>query len=157
MSGNVGPGGNFTLTIYTRSLGSPPLPTVPYVLLVDDEDDSIGPLSELVRYAGFQSVAAKCVADAVACCFHRRPSLLVTDLVMPGHDGRTLARRVKRRYPTVPILLVSGQDLDQPDWMVPPGLFTAIFSKPLDFERFIKAVERHMLKPFVRGPQPGRP
>ncbi len=132
------------MTVYTRSIGAPLLPAGPYVLLVDDEAETIGPLGELVRHAGFTSVAARCVADAVACCFHRKPALLVTDLVMPGHDGRALARRVRRRHPAVPILLVTGQDLDLPDWRIPPDLFHGVFSKPLDFERFLKTVERLM-------------
>ncbi len=132
------------MTVYTRSIGSPRLPAGPYILLVDDEEETIGPLSELVRHAGFASVAAKCVTDAIACCFHRRPSLLVTDLVMPGHDGRALARRVRRKHPAVPILLVTGQDLDQPDWLIPADLFNGVFSKPLDFDRFLKTIERLM-------------
>ena len=145
------------MTIYTRSLGAPSLPTVPYVLLVDDEEDSIVPLSQLVRHAGFASVATKCVTDALACCFHRRPSLVVTDLVMPGHDGRALASRVKRRHPSVPILLVTGQDLDQSDWAVPPGLFQGIFPKPLDFDRFITTVEQAMGPTQPGGARRGRP
>ncbi len=63
---------------------------------------------------------------------------------MPGQDGRALARRVRRRYPNVPIVLITGQNLEDPNWSHPRGLFEAVFAKPLDFERFIALLERLM-------------
>ncbi len=128
------------MTVFTRSIGAKWLPAAPYVLLVDDEESSFLPLGELVRYAGFPSIAAQSATDALACCYQRRPALVVTDLDMPGPDGRALARRLRRRFPGVPIVLVTGQNLDQPAWAIPAGLFEAVFSKPLDFEGFIRLV-----------------
>lgn len=125
------------MELYTRAIGTIPIPKGPYVLLVDDEPRSVEPLNELVRLSGFQSVATRSAADALACCFHRRPAVLVTDLVMPGPDGRALARRVHRRHPNTAILLVTGQNLDHPEWTIPCELFTAIFAKPLDIGRFM--------------------
>jgi CheY-like chemotaxis protein len=142
------------MLVFTRSIGAGSLPEVPYVLLVDDEEASFRPLAELVRYAGFTSVVARSATDALACCYQRRPDIVVTDLVMPGPDGRALARRVRRRFPCVPILLVSGQNLEEPDWTVPADLFDAIFAKPLDFDRFIKIVGFLMSTPPRRPGQP---
>jgi CheY-like chemotaxis protein len=115
-------------------------PENPYVLLVDDDDSSCRPLAELVRFAGFPSVSTRSAASALACCRRRRPDVLVTDLVMPGRDGRALAVRVRKRFPGLPIVLVTGQNLEHPDWSIPSGLFEAIFPKPLDFDRFIEFV-----------------
>jgi CheY-like chemotaxis protein len=143
--------------VFTPSIGAISVPMASYVLLVDDEEDSFLPLVKLVQFAGFESVAARSASDALACCDHRRPDLVVTDLVMPGHDGRALAKRVRRRFPEVPILLVTGQNLDHPDWTVPGDLFDAIFLKPLDFDRFISEVGKHMPPPKGRGPGRTRP
>ncbi len=120
------------------------IPEQPYVLLVDDDETSCRPLAELVRFAGFNSVSTPSAAGALACCRRRRPELLVTDLVMPGRDGRALAIRVRRRFPGLPIVLVTGQNLEHPDWSIPAGLFEAIFAKPLDFDRFIERIARLM-------------
>ena len=139
------------MNVFTRSFGAELLPLAPYVLLVDDEESSSLPLVELVRFAGFASLAARSATDALTCCYRRRPRMVVTDLDMPGPDGRALARRLRRRFPEVPIVLVTGQNLDNPNWTVPTGLFEAVFAKPLDFDRFMVTVGRLMLPPKPRG------
>jgi CheY-like chemotaxis protein len=97
-----------------------------------------------VRFAGYTSVAVSSAAEALACCRRKRPEILVTDLVIPGRDGRALAIRVRKRFPKLPIVLVTGQNLEHPDWSIPSGLFQAIYPKPLDFDRFIAFVSRLM-------------
>lgn len=135
------------MNVFTRSIGTSALPKSPYVLLVDDEEASVQPLVELVRFAGFASVAARSAGDALACCRRRPPEVVVTDLVMPGPDGRALARRLRKRFPQVPIVLLTGQNLDHPDWIIPSELFEAIFSKPLNFDRFVVTLEGLMHAP----------
>jgi CheY-like chemotaxis protein len=145
------------MNVFTRSIGSKWLPDAPYVLLVDDEEASFLPLVELVRIAGFASVATRSATDALACCYHRQPNIVVTDLDMPGPDGRALARRIRKRFPGVSIILVTGQNLDHPDWAVPEGLFEAVFAKPLDLDPFINLLGKLMPPPRRKGPGRGRP
>ena len=38
------------------------------------------------------------------------PDLLITDLLMPGLTGWSLFARVRRRAPTLPIIIISGSD-----------------------------------------------
>jgi two-component system cell cycle sensor histidine kinase/response regulator CckA len=38
--------------------------------------------------------------------------VLVTDVVMPGMDGATLARRVRQERPTIQVILMSGYSED---------------------------------------------
>jgi CheY-like chemotaxis protein len=145
------------MNVFTRSIGAKWLPDTPYVLVVDDEEASFLPLVELVRIEGFASVATRSATDALACCYHRKPAVVVTDLDMPGPDGRALARRLRTRFPGVPIVLVTGQNLDNPEWIVPDGLFEAVFTKPLALDRFLELLGRLIPPSRRKGPGRARP
>jgi CheY-like chemotaxis protein len=143
--------------VFTRSIGVLSVPEAPYVLLVDDEEASFLPLAKLVQIAGYTCIAARSAIDALSCCHHRRPEVVVTDLVMPGPDGRALGKRLRKRFSDLPIVLVTGQNIEDPDWAVPCGLFEAIFPKPLDFDCFITLIGKLMPPHKGRGAGRGRP
>ena len=145
------------MALLTRTSSSTMPPIDSYVLLVDDDFESVEPLGELVRFAGHRTATARSAIEAFACCFHRRPSVVVTDLDMPGKDGRDLARWFKRKHPLIPLVLVTGHDLDHPDWIVHREHFEAIFPKPLDFDQFLVTLTRLMSPPRRRASSPSRP
>jgi diguanylate cyclase (GGDEF)-like protein len=80
------------------------------ILVVDDEplvrdliDRSLGP-------CGYTILSAKNAADAIAIGeAHRGPiHLLLTDVIMPDLNGPDLAQRIRRRWPGIKVLYVSG-------------------------------------------------
>ena len=60
--------------------------------------------------------------------------LLVTDMNMPGMNGDELARRARRRRPSLPVLVVSG--------IVDPDRYPEfrILTKPLDLKHLLHTV-----------------
>ena len=72
------------------------------------------------------------------------PSVVVTDLAMPRLDGRALARWFKARYPSVPILLLTGEVLDCTTKSALNRTFEAVLSKPLQVESFLTLLDRLM-------------
>jgi CheY-like chemotaxis protein len=102
------------------------------LLLVEDEE----PLREVVRSLltrhGYDVlVAASGVAAIDVAAAHPGPiDLLVSDLVMPGIQGRELAREIRRSRPRVKVLYMSGYAPDgatQGDESEPA---TAFLAKP---------------------------
>ena len=111
---------------------APPLPASPFVLVADDDEDCLDVLRRLVEMTGRRCVTAGCGAEALAVCDRRRPSLIVTDLTMPRLDGIGLARAVRARFATLPIVLVTGQDLADPALRPDLARFNATLPKPLE-------------------------
>ena len=104
-------------------------PGAPYVLLVDDHLPSLSRLRSVVELAGHRCLSAGSATVALSTCDSCRPQVVVTDLPMPDLDGHGLARWLKTRYPAVPMVLVTGEQLDPRTRDTFRGLFTAVFSK----------------------------
>jgi two-component system cell cycle sensor histidine kinase/response regulator CckA len=111
------------------------------VLLVEDEDR----LRKFARYTlesqGYVVTEASGGEVALAAVRpERKFDLLVTDLVMPGIDGRELATRVRAVRPEIAVVFISGY---VPDHRRIEGLPGAIFlPKPFTPIDLVRAVER---------------
>jgi CheY-like chemotaxis protein len=66
------------------------------VLLVDDDEDDLALLLALLTQAGARVTAVSTVEAALREFAKQRPDVVVSDLVMKGHDGFTLIRRIRR-------------------------------------------------------------
>ena len=78
-------------------------------LLVDDEDLVRATTAEMLAELGYEVVEAISAVEALdRLAANSRVSLVVTDHLMPGMTGAELAKKVKARWPDVPVLIVSG-------------------------------------------------
>ena len=79
------------------------------VVLVEDEDLLRDLLSRGLRALGYTVLAARDGPEALAVCGGTAPiDLLLTDVVMPGMNGRELSEQLTTRYPGLPTLYMSG-------------------------------------------------
>jgi len=79
------------------------------VLLVDDEKIVRVATAEMVRDLGHDVMEAATGAEALALLGSGREiDVLITDYMMPGMDGGTLARRAEQIHPDLPVLLITG-------------------------------------------------
>ena len=78
------------------------------VLIVDDDDDVRLVAAAMVEEAGYEVESAGGGAAALAALEASDFQLLVTDVVMPGMSGVDLVRRVREKWPALPILFASG-------------------------------------------------
>src|SRR6201985_4029864 len=87
------------------------LPAVPNVLVVEDEMILRMRAVDIVEDAGFCPVEAVNADEAISILESRLDiSLLFTQIQMPGSiDGLKLAHAVHERWPSIKIILVSGQ------------------------------------------------
>jgi len=79
------------------------------ILLVDDERVVREVLALLLISLGHTVVAVASGAEALARLEAAEPyDLVLTDLVMPGLGGWELVRRIRERWPTLPVGVMSG-------------------------------------------------
>jgi signal transduction histidine kinase len=81
------------------------------VLCVEDQEDVLDFAAATLEGLGYRVVKAG-NADAALAVLERRDAgidLVFTDVMMPGSlDGTELARRIRTRWPSLPVLLTSG-------------------------------------------------
>jgi two-component system cell cycle sensor histidine kinase/response regulator CckA len=79
------------------------------VLLVEDEAPLRRLTTRLLERHDLHVVGAETAEEALALVeAGPAPSLLISDVAMPGMDGVTLARRLRQTWPLLPVILVSG-------------------------------------------------
>lgn len=84
------------------------------ILLVDDDKALTGMLSELLAMEGYACVVAHSGSAALEMNNAEQPNLVILDVMMPGDDGVTTLR-VLRRTSMVPVLMLTamGEDDDR--------------------------------------------
>jgi two-component sensor histidine kinase/CheY-like chemotaxis protein len=118
---------------------------LPTVLIVEDEMMLRMRAVDIVEDAGFTPIEAVNADDALAILESRSDiEMLFTDIQMPGSmDGLKLAHAVHERWPSIKIILVSGQltltDADKP-------IDSRFYGKPLDVKHMIAELRDAMGK-----------
>ncbi len=103
------------------SLVAQPARQVGSVLLVEDDEDIRGIVSEVLMRAGWRVVSADTGASALAVLRDGECAdvdLVISDVVMPDGGGGELYREVRRVAPTLPFLFISGYPKESLDLMV---------------------------------------
>jgi two-component system cell cycle sensor histidine kinase/response regulator CckA len=80
------------------------------VLVVDDEEAVRRLACRMLTWTGYQALEASHGREAIATIEQHAGSvhLVLTDIKMPGMNGRELGRHVEQRWPGKPILYMSG-------------------------------------------------
>lgn len=84
-------------------------PSRPRVLIVDDHRLIADTLVEILRDAGFETLAAYDGWEALDAASRFQPDWLLSDVLMPRMNGVELAITIRQTYPKTTILLFSGQ------------------------------------------------
>jgi two-component system nitrogen regulation response regulator NtrX len=114
------------------------------VLIVDDEQDIRELVAGVLEDEGYAPRTAADSDAALAALADRRPSLVLLDVWLQGSrlDGLDLLDEIKRRDPTLPVLVISGHgNLDTAVAAVRRGASDFI-EKPFEAERLLLLVAR---------------
>jgi two-component system nitrogen regulation response regulator NtrX len=114
------------------------------ILIVDDEQDIRDLVSGVLEDEGFSTRTAAGSAQALQALGDRRPSLVLLDVWLQGSklDGLQLLEEIKRRDPTLPVLMISGHgNLDTAVAAIRQGAVDFI-EKPFEAGHLVHLVRR---------------
>lgn len=115
----------------------------PRALVVEDEAPVRDLWCEFLQILGCDAVQAATGVEGLACFDHGGYDLLVTDLLMPGLNGWDVAWTVRRRDPSVGVIIISGSSPTfDVNLLREPGVI--LLEKPIDLGIFRKAVEQSL-------------
>jgi len=124
------------------------------ILVVEDDPQVRTLVSELLSSVGYEVYVAedadKALADVPSI---PRLDLLVTDVGLPGINGRQLADIVRQTLPGLPVLFMTGYAANAPtrEGFLGPGM--SMIAKPFDLDDFSSSVAHMLALPEGRGAQ----
>lgn len=114
------------------------------ILVVDDERDICELVAGVLEDEGYQARTACNSDEALAALDDRRPSLVLLDVWLQGSklDGLDLLDEIKRRDPSLPVLMISGHgNIDTAVAAIRRGAVDFI-EKPFEAARLLHLVAR---------------
>lgn len=93
------------------------IPVVTKILVIDDIEAMRKSIEKALTKQGLQVVTAANGSDGLLLAQESRPDLVLTDAVMPGLDGHSLCRVLKKsdRTKHLPVIIMSGEMLEEKD------------------------------------------
>jgi len=112
---------------------------MPCVLIVEDDEDVRDFMDVLLRASGYETMTAANGAIGIEMMQHRRPCMVLLDMMMPVMDGWTFRSRqmADPDLCSVPVLCVTA--IFEPQ-VVAEQLKLRCLSKPVDFDRLLAEV-----------------
>ena len=124
------------------------------VLIIDDEKDIRIVLKEIFERADFDVEVAADSNDGMNLLRKGPVDLVVIDVIMPGKDGVTAAKEIRKEFPATKIIVISGGGNVGPGDYEPGAIKTTAYlasaiaagvdltlTKPFDRNQLIKAAK----------------
>jgi DNA-binding NtrC family response regulator len=120
------------------------MPNPVRVYVVDDEPVISTTLAAILNFSGFQATSFTSAEEALKAAESEGPSLVISDVVMPGMDGVSLAIQLKSICPNCKVLLFSGQAAtnDLLDSASMQGHKFDLLAKPIHPQELLAAIRK---------------
>ncbi|MDP2246814.1 MAG: sigma 54-interacting transcriptional regulator, partial [Nitrosomonadales bacterium] len=122
------------------------------ILTVDDDPDILKLLNMRLTAAGYQTMSASNGEEALAQIAINRPSLVISDLRMPGMDGLALFDAIHQSDPALPLIMLTAHgSIPEAVDATQRGVF-GFLTKPFDSKSLLQQVEAALRT--TAGPSP---
>ncbi len=113
------------------------------ILIIDDDSEIRVMLRQLFEREGFEVMDASDGKEGIRLYRENPADLIISDLIMPGKEGLETIRELKKEYPNVKIIAMSGGGRANPDgYLDLAKKLGAIqtFEKPIRKEELLKSI-----------------
>ncbi len=110
-----------------------------FILVVDDDEQIRMAISMILERAGHEVWAASDGNAGIESCRKRCPDIVLTDLIMPDKEGIETIIELRREFPQIKILAMSGGGYALPE------TYLKMASKLGAVHTFIKPIDRKEL------------
>ena len=112
------------------------------VWIVDDDQSIRWVLEKALARVNIATRSFECADDMLDALAHEMPSVLVTDVRMPGKDGLTLLQDIKANHAELPVIVMTAYtDLNSTVAAFKKGAFDYL-PKPFDINEAVALVQR---------------
>ena len=114
------------------------------ILIIDDESQIRSMLRLMLERAGYEIAEAPDGIDGIRQYRENPADLIITDLIMPNKDGIGMIIELKKEFPEVKIIAMSGGGVNRPEGYLDGAKklgATRILVKPIDRDEMLKAVK----------------
>ena len=111
------------------------------ILIVDDDELILKVLALGFEKCGLKVFKAENGYDAWNLFNNEQISLVLTDIYMPGMDGKELSRRIRNISPSAKIALMTGGEIDEEiKELLSVGTVDYFFLKPFNIKNICKTL-----------------
>ena len=111
------------------------------MMLVDDEERFLSTTKKLLVRKGYDALTAISGIEALEILKSHNVDVVILDVKMPGMDGITVLKEIKRRFPVVEVIMLTGHaTVDSAVDGLKSGA-TDYLMKPTDINNLIEKAE----------------
>lgn len=115
------------------------------ILVIDDDDELLEILKKRLVKAGYEVLTASDGCDGVRLYHRKRPDLVITDVVMPVKDGAEVVFELKKIFPEIKMIVMTGGGQGDPEnYLESIKLCSGIehtLKKPFSMDELLETVE----------------
>ena len=113
------------------------------ILVLDDEPSILLMIKKMLEKEGHEPDVALNGIEGMEIFEENKPDMVITDIIMPGKEGLETILELRKNYPELKIIAISGGGRIGPQGYLPSAKYLGadmVFQKPLVQKEFIMAV-----------------
>jgi len=116
------------------------------MMLVDDEERFLSTTKKLLARKGYEVVTASNGGEALEALATQTIHVVILDVKMPGMDGVTTLKEIKKRYPLVEVIMLTGHATVESAVDGLKSGATDYLMKPADIDELVSKAEEAFSK-----------